>query len=83
MKKLLIFASVLLLSACGKLTQANYDRLEAGMGLAQVKAIIGEPDNCSTTLGTRICIWGEEEGSYIKVSFVGDNALTFSSNGIK
>lgn len=83
MKKLLILAAVLALSACTKLTQQNFDQLKTGMSNQEVQAIIGEPDNCSTTLGTTICIWGEEKGSYIKVSFIADNAMTFSSNEIK
>lgn len=82
MKKLMFITAVLALSACTKLTQQNYDKLAVGMSTAEVNTIIGKPDSCSTTLGTKICIWGEEKGTYIKVSFVADNAVTFSNNDI-
>ena len=81
--KLLLLISLLALASCSKLTKQNYDLLELGMGLDEVKAVLGEPGNCSETLGTKSCIWGEEEGSFIKVSFVADNATLFSNNGLK
>lgn len=83
MKKVLVVLSVLALTACSKLSNENYDKLEMGMSLAEVEAVIGSPDNCSETLGTKSCLWGEEKGTYIKVSFVADNAATFSNNGLK
>lgn len=83
MKKLILLTAVLTLSACTKLTQQNYDQLKAGMSAAEVSAIIGKPDSCSTTLGTKICLWGDENSAYIKVSFIADNAVTFSNDGIK
>lgn len=76
-------ATLVFLASCSKLTKQNYDQLELGMGLDEVKALIGEPNNCSETLGTQSCIWGEEEGTFIKVSFVADNATLFSNNGLK
>ena len=83
MKKVLVLAAVLALSACSKLSTENYNKLEMGMNMDEVKAIIGSPDNCSETLGVKSCIWGKEDGTYIKVSFAGDNAATFSNNGLK
>jgi len=83
MKKIIVLAAVLALSACSKLTNDNYNKLEMGMSEQEVKAILGGPDNCSETLGTKSCIWGKEDGAYIKVSFVADNAATFSNNGLK
>lgn len=83
MKKLLLLSAVLLLAACSKLTKEDYDVLEMGMSEDEVRAVLGAPDNCSEMLGTKSCIWGNEEGTYIKVAFVGDNAATFSNNGIQ
>ncbi|WDE04867.1 DUF3862 domain-containing protein [Thalassomonas viridans] len=83
MKKILLLSAVLMLSACSKLTSENYDKLKMGMSAEEVKTILGEPDNCSEALGTKSCIWGNEEATYIKVSFVADNAATFSNNGLK
>lgn len=83
MKKLLLLSMLFTLSACSKLTKENYDMLELGMSGDEVNAVLGQPDNCSETLGTKSCIWGSEQGTFIKVSFVADNAATFSNNGIK
>ena len=84
LKKLAVIAvSGLLLAACSKLNKANYDMLEMGMSQDEVKAVIGEPANCSETLGTTSCLWGDEEGTYVKVTFIADNAVTFSNNGLK
>lgn len=83
MKKLVLALSLLTLTACSKLTMANYDLLKLGMSKSEVTTIIGEPTNCSTTLGVENCIWGKEDGKNIKVNFVGDNAATFSNNGLK
>lgn len=84
LKKLAVVAvSGLLLVACSKLNKENYDMLKMGMSQEEVKAIIGEPANCSETLGTTSCLWGSEEGTYVKVNFVADNAATFSNNGLE
>ncbi len=83
MKKLLVILSVLTLTACSKVTAENYDKLKLGMSMEEVEAVIGSADNCSETLGTKSCIWGDEKNSYIKVSFVADNAATFSKGGLK
>lgn len=82
-KTLTLIASLLIISACTKLNKENYDLLKLGMSEDEVQAIIGSPDNCSETLGTKSCLWGNEKGTYIKVSFVADNAATFSNNGLK
>ena len=83
--KLITIAALatMVLSACSKLTQKNYDSLEMGMTQEQVEKIIGSADNCSETLGTRSCLWGSEEGTYVKVSFVAKRAVTFSHEGLK
>ncbi|MCC2604378.1 DUF3862 domain-containing protein [Planctobacterium marinum] len=84
MKKLIIiFIAALLLVACSRLTKENYDLLKLGMSQDEVQAIIGAPSNCSETLGTTSCIWGSEDGKHIKIIFLGDNATTFSNNGLK
>ena len=74
---------LLAVAACSKLNKENYDMLKMGMSQEEVEAIIGAPVNCSETLGTKSCMWGNEESTFIKVSFVGDNAATFSNNGLK
>ena len=84
MKKLtMLAAAVLLLVGCSKLTKENYELLEMGMSQEEVQAVIGAPDNCSETLGTKSCIWGSEEGKNITITFIGDNATTFSNDGLQ
>lgn len=79
---LFVLPLILLLAACSKLTKENYDKLEVGMSQKEVNAIIGSSDNCSTTLGTLSCVWGDEQGKHIKVRFIADAAVTFSNNGL-
>lgn len=83
MKKISLLVVVLLLSACSKLTLTNYDSLELGMSVEEIEQIIGSVDECSETLGTRACYWGDKEGTYIKVTFVAGSAVAFSNQGIK
>lgn len=71
------------LAGCSKLTKENYDALKLGMSLEEVSAIVGGPTNCSETLGTKSCIWGSEDGKNIKITFLADNASTFSNNGLE
>ena len=77
---LAIFA--LTLTACGKINKENYDKLSVGMEYNQVVEIIGNPDNCDTTVGVKSCIWGDDK-QYIKVSFAFDKATIFTNKGLK
>jgi hypothetical protein len=45
-----------------------------------VTDIIGSPESCKEKLGTRSCIWGDKEGSYIKANFIAGAAIHFSHN---
>lgn len=84
MKKIGIFLAVVFtLSACSKLNKENYEQLKMGMSQEEIQGVIGKPDNCSETMGTKSCIWGNEDATHIKVTFVADNAATFSNNGLK
>jgi hypothetical protein len=71
-----------LLFGCSKLTQENYDRLQAGMSYGDVADILGPPDDCVQTLGVKSCTWGDEHKN-IKATFMGDAAIVFSATGIK
>ena len=71
-----------LLAGCGSsLTKENYEKLSVGMDYTEVTAVIGDPDNCSETLGTKRCTWGDDSKN-IKVSFIADKATLFSNNGL-
>lgn len=78
---LLVASSALFLSACSKVTQENYDKVETGMSRADVELILGKATNCSQALGTASCVWGDDN-KYIKVKFVADNAALISANGL-
>ena len=45
----LAFAAVLLLAACSKLTQENYEKIQNGMSEQEVAAILGKPTESSST----------------------------------
>lgn len=81
-RSILIISVLFLLTACSKLNKENYDQLEMGMSLKEVETLIGSHDNCSSTLGTQTCLWGDEKAKYIKVNFMANAAITFSSDGI-
>ena len=84
MKKLLLaVATVTLLAGCSKLTKENYDKIDMGMDKAEVVKVIGQPDNCDTTLGVETCVWGDESKKFIKVRFTADTAVTYESGGLK
>ncbi|MEC5398339.1 hypothetical protein [Uliginosibacterium sp. H1] len=81
-KTALPLLSLLALSACSKLTLANYDKVQLGMSFDEVKALIGEPGECSDALMVRNCVWREGEAS-VSVSFVGNKATIFTADKLK
>lgn len=74
--------SALLLSACSNLTQANYDKIHTGMAFGDVTAILGQPDNCSETLGVKKCVWGNDS-KHIDINFVADKVLLTSARNLQ
>ena len=78
---LLVAAATLALVGCGKINKENYDKLSVGMDYSEVTGVIGDPDNCKETLGTKRCTWGDDS-KYIKVSFIADKATLFSNEGL-
>ncbi len=81
--KIALVAAALSLSACSKLTQENYDKIEAGMSKVEIEDILGKADDCSKTMGVEKCIWGKEDGKNITIGFIGDMASTFTNDGLK
>lgn len=67
---------------CSRVSKENYDKLKVGMAYEEVVSIIGSPDNCSETFGTKTCLWDGEQ-KQIKVSFIGSKAVAFSSKGLR
>lgn len=82
MKKFaLIVPVLLLLTACGKLNNENYSKLESGMSKEEVVAILGEPDRCESALAFETCRWGDDDKN-IEVRFAADNLLAKTAEGL-
>lgn len=81
MKKLITVALLLSLAACSKLSMDNYQQLKTGMSYNEVTAVIGEPASCEEALGTRTCIWGDDN-KQIKAAFLAEKAMLFSHKGL-
>ncbi len=69
------------LVGCGSVNKENYEKLSVGMDYSEVTGVIGNPDSCSETLGTKRCTWGDDT-KHIKVSFIADKATIFSNKGL-
>ena len=82
LKKITLLASVLLLASCSKLTMENYQKIEVGMKYDEVTELIGTPKECNESLGTRRCIWGDEEGTNVKINFISGAAVMFSHKNL-
>ena len=79
---LLLLGAVLCLSACSKINQENYAKLQVGMPRAEVAALLGAPAECGGALGISSCSWGDEKTS-ISVQYAGEQVLLFSGKGLK
>jgi hypothetical protein len=77
----LILVIGMLFLGCSKLNQENYDKIKMGMEYDQVLDIIGNPDVCDETLGTKKCIWGNK-GKHITITFMGDKVVLPSMKGL-
>jgi hypothetical protein len=71
-----------LLAGCSKRTAANYDKLKVGMGYNKVVSILGKPDTCLDTLGTKGCTWGNEQKN-ITITFLRNKVILYQSKNIK
>mgnify|MGYP003608878352 CR=1 FL=1 len=58
LRTLMLLGAVLCLSACSKINQENYARLQVGMPRAEVEALLGAPTECSGARGLGSCSAG-------------------------
>ena len=69
-----LLVSVLLVACGSKITQENFDKVQAGMSQDEVKAILGEPtESTGTSVGPisgGAWVW-KKNGTTITVQFVG------------
>lgn len=82
MRVLILLTAILALAACSKLTEANYAKLESGMTIEEVEAVMGSADRCEETLGFRACEWGNDE-QYIRVRYMGKKVISLSKKGLQ
>ncbi len=73
-----LLASALLAGCGSKITQENFDKIQAGMSREDVKAILGEPTELSGvgvgTISGDSWVW-KKDGTVITIQFVGGKVL--------
>ena len=79
----LLVVVILFVNACTKLNMQNYEQLKMGMSLKEAEAVIGQATKCSDAVGTKHCIWGNEEAKHIKINFAAGRAVLFSHQGLE
>ena len=80
-KTTLAMSLLLLLLACSKLTQENYNKIKMGMPYDEVVSLLGAPAKCDDVMGVRSCKWGDDTRS-VNVNFVGGKVLLYSSSNL-
>ncbi|CDF86713.1 outer membrane protein assembly factor BamE [Pseudomonas sp. QL9] len=81
-RRIALLALCIAISACSKINQENYSKLQAGMTKADVEKLLGKPTECAGALGFASCTWGDQK-TYISVQYAGDKVLMFSGEGLK
>lgn len=79
--KLIIAGFALLLAACSKVNNENYEVLSVGMDYSDVETLLGSPDECDETLGMKQCTWGNDTKN-INIKFVADKVTIYSKKGL-
>lgn len=80
-KGLLVAAIALSLTACGKVTLENYEKIKVGMNKTELEAILGSADKCEEKTMHTNCTWGDDSKN-IKVTFVADKVTLFAEKGL-
>ncbi len=78
---LLAAATLVLLTACGKINNENYQAIELGMDYSDIETLLGMPTECDKTLGMKQCQWGDED-KHINVKFVASKVTIYSKKGL-
>jgi hypothetical protein len=69
------------LAGCSPITLENYEKLKVGMSYAEVKAILGKPDQCSELVVVKQCSWGNEKTG-ISANFMAEKLVTHSATNL-
>jgi len=80
-KLLITFLLIVILVGCSKISQENYDKIKPGMNYQQVIEILGEADKCDAALGTKTCIWGDEQKN-ITINFIAEKVIVPTMKGL-
>ena len=80
---------LLFFSGCSKVSQSNYDKIENGMTVSQVEAILGKGKEESSVGGAignlagsaKVITWGDDKKS-ITVTFVNDKVTLKAQKGL-
>ena len=76
---LLIFAALLLVTACSRLTEANLQKIHNGMTPDEVKTILGEPTDSQTKtmpiLGSSTVYTYHTGASNVAITFINDQVI--------
>jgi outer membrane protein assembly factor BamE (lipoprotein component of BamABCDE complex) len=73
-----LVALLISLSGCSKMTAENYTKLQTGMSVAEVNAILGSPQSCDEALGFKSCQWGDEK-SNVTARFVAGKLVSLGA----
>lgn len=79
----------LLMSGCSKVSQSNYDKIENGMTVSQVEAILGKGKEAAGVAGAignltgsgKVLTWGDDKKS-ITVTFANDKVIAKAAQGL-
>jgi hypothetical protein len=82
MKKYLIIAMVLGLTACSKVNLENYNKIKVGMDKAEVEQILGSADKCEEKTLHTACVWGNDSKN-IEINFVTNKVTIYSKKGLE
>ncbi|MBM3105081.1 outer membrane protein assembly factor BamE [Pseudomonas sp. P66] len=82
LRSLALLSLCVFLTACNKINQENYSKLQAGMTKVEVEKLLGAPKDCSGALGMSSCTWGDDK-SFISVQYAADKVLMYSGQGLK
>ncbi len=83
LKFLTLTCCCLLLIACSKVTQENFNKIQPGMSLKEVKTILGEPSNSQSVdiagVSGTSSTW-KNNTDEININFLGDQVLVKTYN---
>ena len=85
----LLALMLLLISGCSKVSESNYEKIENGMTVSQVEAILGKGKVVGGIAGAignlagsgKVLTWGDDKKS-ITVTFANDKVIAKAAQGL-